>query len=332
MAHVRRAFSKNKPATLFISAEEKEKAKAIIFKLLQQEQFVEEMKSVKIEKEIPKSSKFLQFSPFLDEEGLICAKGRIGKGQLDFNADHPILLHWKHHAVELFLRNEHKNNQHEGTEHVRNIKQKKMWILGIRNALRSIKNKCVTCKKGRAQTITPVMADLPVERLDASTAFTGVGVEYFGPFTVNIGRRNEKRRCCLFTCLTVRAVHKKGVPKLGTDSCLIAIMRFIAQRGKPTIIRNNGTNIVDAEQEFAEFVAAWNREGIEKHLIQQEIRWKFDPFADPQLEGYDQNLQESNVCSLGEQISQRRRSFNYYVYCGTNIECETVDSRKFRCY
>ncbi|XP_075256615.1 uncharacterized protein LOC142349088 [Convolutriloba macropyga] len=171
------------------------------------------------------------------------------------------------------------------------------------------------------------MADLPVERLDASTAFTSVGVEYFGPFTVNIGRRNEKRRCCLFTCLTVRVVHIEGVPKLGTDSCLIAIIRFIAQRGKPTIISNNGTNFVDAEQEFAEYVAAWNREGIEKHLIQKGIRWKFDQFADPKLEGYDQNLQESNVCSLGEQISHRRRSFNYYVYCGTNIECETVDSQ-----
>ena len=135
------------------------------------------MKSLKAEKEIPKGSKILQFSPFIDEEGFIRAKGTIGKSQLDFNAKHPILLHWKHHAVELFLRNEHKDNQHEGTEHVRSIVQQKMWILGIRNALRSIKNKYVTCRKGRAQTMARVMADLPEERLDASTAFTNVGVD-----------------------------------------------------------------------------------------------------------------------------------------------------------
>ena len=161
VAYVRRAMSKHKPATLIVSVEEREKAKTTIFKLLQQEQFSEEMKSLRAEKEIPKSSKILQFSFFLDEEGLIRAKGRIGKSQLDFDAKHPILLHWKHHAIELFLRNEHKNNQHEGTEHVRNIVQQKMWILGIRNALRSIKNKCVTCRKGRAHTIAPVKADLP---------------------------------------------------------------------------------------------------------------------------------------------------------------------------
>ena len=197
VAYVQRALNKHKPATLVVSIEER--VKATIFKLLQQEQFDEEMKSLKAGNEIPKGSKIIQFSPFLDEEGVIRAKSRIGKSQLDFNAKHPILLHWKHHAVELFLRNEHEGNQHEGTEHVRNIVQQKMWFLGIRNALRSIKNKCVTCRKGRAQTIAPVMADLLEERLDASTAFTNVGVDYFGPFIVKIGRRNEKRWCCLFT-------------------------------------------------------------------------------------------------------------------------------------
>ena len=294
VAYVQRALSKYKPATLVVNIEEREKAKATIFKLLQQEQFGEEMKSLKAEKEIPKGSKILQFSPVLDEEGLIRAKGRIGKSQLDFNAKHPILLHWKHHAVELFLRNEHKDNQHEGTEHVRNIVQQKMWILGIRNALRSIKKKCVTCRKGRAQTIAPVMADLPEERLDTSTAFTNVGVDNFGPFIVKLGRRNEKRWCCLFTCLTMRAVHIEVVPKLDTDSCLNAIMRFIARRGKPnTIISDNGTNFVGAEREFAEYVAAWNKEGIEKHLIQRGIRWKFNPPAAPHFGGVWERLVRS---------------------------------------
>ena len=293
VAYVQRASSKHKPATLVVSIEEREKAKATIFKLLQQEQFGEEMKSLKAEKEIPKVSKFLQFSPFLDEEGLIRAKGRIGKSQLDFNAKHPILLHWKHHAVELFLRNEHKDN-HEGTEHVRNIVHQKMWILGIRNALRSIKNKCVTCREGRAQTIAPVMADLPEERLDASTAFTNVGVDYFGPFIVKIGRRNEKRWCCLFTCLTMRAVHIEVVPKLDTDSCLNAIMRFIARRGKPnTIISDNGTNFVGAEREFAEYVAELYKEGIEEHLIQRGIRGKFNPPAAPHFGGVWERLVRS---------------------------------------
>ena len=132
MAYVQRALNKHKPATLVVNIEENEKAKATIFKLLQREHIGEEMKSLKDEKEIPKGRKILQISPFLDEDGLIRAKGRISKSQLDFNAKHPILLHWKLHAVELFFRNEHKDNQHEGTELVRNLVQQKMWIQGIR--------------------------------------------------------------------------------------------------------------------------------------------------------------------------------------------------------
>ena len=211
-----------------------------------------------------------------------------------------------------------------------------MWILGIRNDLRSIKNKCITCRKGRAQTITPVMADLPEERLDASTAFTNIGVDYFGPFIVKIGRRNEKRWCCLFTCLTMRAVHIEVVPKLDTDSCLNAIMRFIARRGKPnTIISDDGTNFVGAEREFAEYVAAWNKEGIEEHLIHTRDQMEVQPTRSITLwrsmGAVGEKLQESNVCSIGEQISHRGRSFNNDVHRWADFECKTFDSSQFRC-
>ena len=53
-------LSKNKLATLSISVEESEKAKAIIFKLLWREKFDEAMKYLKAEKESPKSSEILQ--------------------------------------------------------------------------------------------------------------------------------------------------------------------------------------------------------------------------------------------------------------------------------
>ena len=56
MAYVRRALSKYQPATLLVSVEEKVKARAIIFKLLQREQLGEEIKSVKFEKKKQQNS------------------------------------------------------------------------------------------------------------------------------------------------------------------------------------------------------------------------------------------------------------------------------------
>ena len=174
ITYVKRVFKKHKQATKTLSVEEREAAQASIFRLLQQEQFAEEMKSLKAGKEIPKNNKILQFSPFIDQQGLIRAQGRIGKSQLNFETKHPMLLHWKHHVVQLFLRNEYKICHQEGTEHVRNLVQQKLWILGVRNDLRSIKNKCIRCRKGGAQTKAPVMADLPEERLVASTVLESV--------------------------------------------------------------------------------------------------------------------------------------------------------------
>ena len=98
----------------------------------------------------------------------------------------------------------------------------------------------------------------------------------------SLGEEMKNDEGCLFTCLTKRAVHIEVVHKVDTDSCLNAIVRFIARRGKPsTIISDNSTNFVGAEREFVEYVAGWNKEGIEEHLTQQGIRWKFNPPAAP---------------------------------------------------
>ena len=71
--------------------------------------------------------------------GLISAKSQIDRSQLNFNAKHPALFQWKHSVLELFLRYEHKKNNHEGTERVRNIVQEQFWIIGMGNASRSLK-------------------------------------------------------------------------------------------------------------------------------------------------------------------------------------------------
>ena len=73
-AYVARVFKKYKPATKTLSVEEKEGAQASIFKLQQQQQFAAEMKSLKAEKKIPNYSIILQFSLFIDQQGLFVLK------------------------------------------------------------------------------------------------------------------------------------------------------------------------------------------------------------------------------------------------------------------
>ncbi|XP_068143451.1 uncharacterized protein [Drosophila tropicalis] len=83
----------------------------------------------------------------------------------------------------------------------------------------------------------PQMALLPIARLAAyQRPFTYVGIDYFGPFMVAVGRRSEKRWGVIFTCLTTRAVHIELACSLDT-------------RGTPReIYSDNGTNFKAAEK------------------------------------------------------------------------------------
>ena len=102
-------------------------------------------------------------------------------------------------------------------------------------------------------------------------------VDYFGSLEVKFLRRTLKRLCCLFTCLTTRAVHIEVAQSCDTESCLTAETRFIARRGYPsTIISDNGTNFVGAANELKAFMNEWDKAKIESDLAQKKIVWKFN--------------------------------------------------------
>lgn len=97
------------------------------------------------------------------------------------------------------------------------------------------------------------MAGLPADRLQVAAAFSKVGVDFFGPLKVRHLRKQEKRYGCLFTCLVTRGVHLEVAHSLSIDSFIMSLRRFIARRGKTTVIHSdNGTNFVGANREIQE--------------------------------------------------------------------------------
>ena len=139
------------------------------------------------------------------------------------------------------------------------------------------------------------MADLFRERLDEQVfPFTRTVVDYFGPFDVKFLRHTLKSWCCLFTCLTTRAVHIEVPQSLDTESCLAALTRFIARRGYPsTVISDKGTNLVGAANELKSFMNEWDNEKIESDLAQKKVVWKFNPPGAPHFDGNWERLVQS---------------------------------------
>ena len=74
--------------------------------------------------------------------------------------------------------------------------------------VRKLLANCFSCRWRQAPVYSQKMADLPKERVTpGQPPFSQVEIDYFGPFMVKQGRSQVKRYGCIFTCLTIRAVH-----------------------------------------------------------------------------------------------------------------------------
>jgi len=152
-----------------------------------------------------------------------------------------------------------------------------------------------TTGETRVKPEPPIMADLPSLRLGyQQLPFTNTSVDYFGPMLVRHGRKTEKRYGVLFTCLTTPAVHLEIAHSLDTNSCLMAIRRMIAKRGKPAnILSDNGTNFVGAEKELREAVKCRDGEQIGDQLSADGVQWHFNPSSSPHFGGVWERLVQS---------------------------------------
>ena len=123
------------------------------------------------------------------------------------------------------------------------------------------------------------MAPLPSARVaPTDPLFTHVGVDYFGPLFVKQGRSQVKRYGCLFTWLTMRAVHIEVAHTLEADSFICTYQRFVSHRGKPKeIYSDNGTNFTGAERELREALERLDHAKIYNSLRSNDVQWSFNP-------------------------------------------------------
>lgn len=172
------------------------------------------------------------------------------------------------------------------------------------------------------------MADLPDARLAAySRPFTHVGIDFFGPMEVVIGRRIEKRWGMLATCMTTRAVHIEVAHSLNTDSCLMAIRNMIARRGIPRYIYcDRGTNFVGTNREISRIKKELDHEEMMKEFTSSETTWCFNPPSSPHMGGCWERLIRSVKNSLKALNLPRRPSDEVLRNALTEIE-NTLNTR-----
>ena len=162
--------------------------------LSQGETFPSELKLLRASKIITRNSRIAKYLPFIGPAGILRSTGRISRlVNSDFDSKHPIILDARHPVVRLLVKHLHVRNFHQDLDYMRAVVNLKYVVLSLRWLLRNIQNTCVVCRKRKGQTVTHMMADLPIERLGyKQPPFFNTGVDYFGPFLVPIRRSTEK--------------------------------------------------------------------------------------------------------------------------------------------
>ena len=108
------------------------------------------------------------------------------------------------------------------------------------------------------------------------------------------GRKTEKRYGVFYTCMTTRAVHLEIAHSMDTDSCLMAVRRMMARRGRPANIwSDNGTNFVGTEKELREALKRLDSERIGDQLSSERVQWHFNPPSSPHFGGVWERLVHS---------------------------------------
>ncbi|XP_053947714.1 uncharacterized protein LOC128856436 [Anastrepha ludens] len=279
-----------------LTAVELEAAEHLLCLRVQSESFTSERNSIEIGKAIPNDSALKQLSPYLDDRGLLRVQGRIDAASfLPYNIRRPIILPYGHIFTHLVVNYHHctmKHQNHEAT--ISNIRQK-YWIPRIRQMLRRVIAGCKYCQVRKTEPHAPMMGPLPEDRLKPYVRpFTYTGLDYFGPISVTIGRRTEKRWVALFTCLTVRAIHLEIAHDLSTDSCIIVMRNFMNRRGVPTRLRSdNGKNFIGANEEAKRFPDVFDTERIQNELSTKGVEWFFNCPANPSEGGIRERMVQS---------------------------------------
>ena len=169
------------------TALERQKAELLILQLTERESFAELFNKLddKSEKRVKHDS--AKLSLFVGSDSTMCLMGQLSKLTVSDDLKYPILVSAEHLAVVQMLREVHEDNHHEGAECVRSLVQQKFRVIGLQNAMRSIKSKCVKCKKLLVQPILAHMVDLLKERVECNVdPFKNNRADSFGPFEVTV--------------------------------------------------------------------------------------------------------------------------------------------------
>ncbi|XP_021959265.1 uncharacterized protein LOC110855152 [Folsomia candida] len=256
----------------------------------------------------------------VDEDGIIRVVTKLFHCQEPEGFRRPMLLPKSHPAVEMLIRESHLENSHAGAQFLMGKLREEYWILQGRQAIKKVISSCVRCRRFSAKEPTVPRGQLPDNRVKMGKVFEVIGVDYAGPLYL---KDKSKVWFCLFTCAVYRCVHLEVVNSLSTEAFIMTLDRFIARRGRPSVIySDNGTNFVGAVNLFKNI--DWSQ--VEKETETKRIKWIFNPPSSPWWGGWWERLVKTVKDLIKRMLGNARLNFEQLSSCLCSVEA-TVNGR-----
>lgn len=226
-------------------------------------------------KKLPKSSKvhlpaLEKLNPQFHDKLLV-----VGS-RVDLSLAQPQTILPKNHILtEKIIMKYHVLFSHAGPEWLLGYLREAYWILSGRRMVQKTINRCRRCHNLRLNPFQPIMAPLPMERVQPGRCFRFVGVDFTGPFYVLDGDNKVKTYLLLATCLVSRAVHLELVPNMTTEHFMLALRRMAARKGLPQILFSDNARTFKRGQRELEALLTETNVSLSEKLAKYSIEWKY---------------------------------------------------------
>ena len=278
-----------KPSSLSLSTNELQKAKTTIIKYSQKDLVVElalaEQQGV---------GRFRKLAPKCDENGIWRVGSRL-KNFVPFTVDKkmPAVLPPDHQVTLLVMREAHQFG-HAGLDGtLGRFHMNGFWTVRAGHLAKSVKNKCVDCRKVDGITLSQVMGGIPEERFADLKPWAYCQIDLFGPFScrgeVN-PRTSKKIWAIIVEDMNSGAVHCDVVADYSADAVIVSMWRFGSIRGWPSNVQSDpGSQLVSASGKLASW---WDemQEPLQTFAGSEtkgksSFSWKISPADSPWRQG-----------------------------------------------
>ncbi|GFU00080.1 integrase catalytic domain-containing protein [Trichonephila clavipes] len=284
-----------------LSATDIDQAETKLIRMVQEQVFLAEIKSLPSKGVVSPNSKFRHINPFLDSDGLLSVGGRLSNSDLPYVNKYPAILPGNHNLTVQIIAHFHRKNLHTGVSSLLHYVREKFWPLNGRSLCRKVVHECLVCFKNRPLVTSQLRGNLPRDRVVPDYPFNCSGVDFCGPFMIRYKNQRKgilhKIYISVFVCFVSKAIHIEIVSDLTSDAFIATLKRFFSRRGKCVkLCSDNGKTFVGGNKELKRFLKLIedSDDNLAGFLSAEGIEWKFIPPRAPSFGG----LWEASVKSI----------------------------------